>query len=66
MPALKSGYSILHPSPRLTTACAGVKLDQDGRLTAAEVEAMPEPARSRMVDAIQKKIEANEKAKEKP
>ncbi len=39
--------------------------NHDGRLTAAEIEAMPEPSRSRMVDAIQKKIEANEKANEK-
>jgi hypothetical protein len=39
--------------------------NHDGRLTAAEIEAMPEPSRSRMVDAIQKKIEAKEKAKEK-
>ena len=33
-------------------------LNHDGRLTAAEIEAMPEPLRSIVVDAIRKKVEA--------
>jgi hypothetical protein len=40
--------------------------NHDGRMTAEEVEAMPEPARSRLVDAIQKKIESLEKEQGKP
>ena len=53
------------PFRKLFTAARAVRSNHDGRLTAAEVEAMPEPSRSRMVDAIPKKIEANEKANEK-
>ncbi len=40
-------------------------LNHDGRLDAAEVEAMPEPLRSLIVDAIRKKVEAADEAKKK-
>ena len=54
------------PIPETSKAhLAPFDLNHDGRLTAAEIEAMPEPLRSLIVDAIRKKVEAADQAKKK-